>query len=258
VNKTITLASSIGVVFALALFFAAFPSSIDVQAQTEPIPYPSREKTISVTGYATAKVNPDLLTIQFGVEAQEKTAKEALDANSALMTQVIDSIKKAGVTDKEISTAQLTIYPVYESYQENGTGIYKQRLTGYSVSNIIRVETKNLSLASAIIDSGVAAGANRVDSVSFGLSPAKQTQTSDDLLGDAVENARLKADKTIAPLNYKVIGVKYVSLSEFDMRPPPVVYGAYSREAASVSTPIFSSDQQVTTSVNIVFIIGSE
>lgn len=260
-NKTITLAAATGIVLALAFSLGAIPMSTDAQAQTEPTPYPSREKTLSVSGIATTKVKPDLLVIQFGVEVQKPTAKEALDTNTEHMTAVVDAIKAAGISEDQISTSQLTIYPVYESYQEKETGIYRQKLVGYSVSNIIRVETSNLGLASAIIDGAVQAGANRVDSVMFTLSPQRQTQVSDSLLSEAIENAKAKAEKALTPLNYEIIGVKHVSLSEFGIYPPPtpMYYGAAMDEMKSVrSTPIFSSDQEVTTSASVVFIIGSK
>lgn len=259
-NKTITIAAATGIVLALAFSLGAIPVGIDAQAQTEPTPFPSREKTLSVTGTATTSVDPDLLNVQFGIEVQKETAKEAFDSNSQQMNAVVDAIKSVGITEDEISTAQLTIYPVYESYQDKITGVYKQKLIGYSVSNIIRVETKNLSLASDIIDSAVQAGANRVDTVYFTLTPQRQMQVSDDLLADAIRNAESKAEKALVPLNYQIIGVKHVSLSEFGY-PPPVPYykGSYAMDMAeSARAPVFSSDQDVSTTASVVFIIGSK
>lgn len=261
-NKTITIAAATGIVLSLAFVLGAIPSGIDAQAQTEETtPFPSREKTISVTGTATTSVDPDLLVVQFGVEVQKTTAKEALDANSQLMNAVVDAIRAAGITDNEINTAQLSIYPVYESYQEKETGIYRQKLVGYAVSNIIRVETKNLSLASDIIDGAVSAGANRVDSVYYTLSPQRQMQVSDNLLSEAIINAKSKAEKALAPLDYQIIGVKHVSLTDFGYPPPPIPYykGAFDAVAeSSIRTPVFSSDQDVSTTASVIFIIGSK
>lgn len=259
-NKTITLAAATGIVLALAFSLGVIPSGINAQAQTEPTPFPSREKTLSVTGTAMTSVDPDLLNIQFGVEVQKETAKDAFDANSIQMNAIVDAIKAAGITEDEISTAQLTIYPVYESYQDKETGIYKQRLVGYSVSNIIRVETKKLGLASDIIDGAVQAGANRIDTVYFTLSPKKQTQVSDDLLAEAIKNAKSKAEKALAPLDYQIIGIKHVGLSEFGYQPPvPFYKAAYDGAVAeSARAPVFSSDQDVSASASVVFIIGSK
>ncbi len=257
-NKTISIATAMGLVLSVVFVLGTIPSGVDVQAQTEPTPFPSREKTLSVTGTATASIDPDLLIVQFGVETQEKTAKEALDSNSNLMTAVVDAIRTTGIADNEISTSHLTVFPVYESFQEKETGIYRQKLVGYSVSNIIRVETKNLSLASSIIDGAVNAGANRVDMVQFALSPQKQTMVSDDLLADAIQNAKSKAEKALAPLGYQIIGVKHVSLSEFGYPPPMPYYKSFDTMESAASTPVFSSEQDVSATASVIFIIGSK
>lgn len=258
-NKTITVAAAIGVVLALGFSLGAIPAGLDAQAQSEPTPFPSREKTISVTGQASTAVKPDRLNINFGVEVQKPTAKEALDENTAKMNEVIAAIKSAGLSDGDISTSQFSIYPVYESYQDKETGAYKQKLIGYSVSNIVHVKTSKLDLASDVIDAAVDAGANRVDSVFFSLSSEKQKQVSDDLLAEAITNARSKAEKALVPLNYQIIGVKHVSLSDFGYYPPPmpVYYAEKSYDSAMSATPIFSSDQDVTANASVVFLIGS-
>ena len=232
------------------------PSAV---AQEEVTPFPSREKVISVTGNAISSVKQNLANISFGVEIQEKTAKDALDANSELMNKVVAAIKQVGITDSEISTSQFNIYPVYDNYEDKLTGRYTQELIGYRVSNIINVETEKLDSLASIIDGAVNAGVNRVDSVYFSLSPELASKLKDELLAEAVLNAKSKAEMALAPLNYKIIGVKAVSLSEFSMPYPMPMYSMESGDgfAKSAPTPIFSSDQDVNTSVNVVFLIGS-
>ncbi|MFB5612462.1 MAG: SIMPL domain-containing protein, partial [Nitrosarchaeum sp.] len=61
----------------------------------------SNDKVISVSGTATSSIKPDLANISFGVEIQEKTAKDALASNSELMSKVIAAIKQVGITDSE-------------------------------------------------------------------------------------------------------------------------------------------------------------
>jgi len=223
--------------------------------------FPSREKTISVTGTATSSFKPDQLNIRFGVETQEKTAKQALDANSAAMDKVVSAIKQAGIPESDISTASFSIYPVYDSYEDKITGRWTQELIGYRVSNIVTVETSKLDSAADIIDNGVSAGANRVDSVFFSLSPATHQKLKDDLLEKAVLNAKSRANKALGPLDHQIIGVKSVSLDEFAIPYPTPVFREMASfdmvESARAPTPIFSSEQDVSTSAHVVFIIGS-
>ena len=259
-KKTLTVVTSIALaVLVLASVGSLYLGNKDVIAQEETA-FPSREKTISVTGTATSSAAPDLLVVKFGVEIQNKTAKDALDANSLSMNQIIDAIKSVGIAKDDISTASFNIYPVYEGYEDQITKRWTQELVGYRVTNTVTVETSKLNSAADIIDGAVAAGANRVDSVYFTLSPEKQLQISDELIGKAVQNAQKKAENALVPLNHKIIGVKMVSLSDFGMPPPPMpMYEMASDGMAksSAPTPIFSSDQDVTTTANVVFIIGS-
>lgn len=230
------------------------------QAFAQQVIPPSREKTISVTGTASTSVDPNLLNIQFGVETQAKTASEAIDSNNELMNQVVDAIEKLGITKDEIRTSSFSIYPIYDSITDPKTGLYiRSELTGYRVSNILSVKTDKLTIGGDVIDAAVQAGANRVDSVFFSLSPEKQLAVQDDLIGKAVTNAKSKAELALEPLGQKIIGVKLVSLSDFGY-PPPIPY--YSRADAGMemksSAPIFQSEQDVTTTANVLFLIGDK
>ena len=256
-NKVVSLAALAGIV--LVLGFAVNLTPAENQATAQTTPFPSREKVISVTGTASTSVDPDLLIITFGVETQEKTAKQALDKNSQLMNSVVSAIQGVGISEDELSTSRFNIQPVYDSYRDE-KGRYTQELIGYRVSNSISVETTNLNLAADIIDSAVGVGANRVDSVYFTLSPEKQLQIKDDLIGKAVLNAKSKAENALGPLNHKIIGVKAVSLSEFGIPPPMPLYAAdfaMAEGAAVKSTPVFSSEQDVSTTASVIFLIGS-
>jgi len=256
-NKTITLATFAGIFLILAFGVSLIQS--ENQANAEVTPFPSREKVISVTGTATASVDPDLLVVQFGVETQKLTAKDALESNSAILANVVESLKTVGIPEDELSTSRFNIMPIYDSYRDEKTGRYTQELLGYRVSNVIMVETVNLDLAAEIIDTAVSVGANRVDSVYFTLSPEKNLQIKDDLIEKAVLNAKTKAENALAPLNHKIIGVKAISLSEFGM-PPPMFDGSFAMAESAVfksSTPVFSSDQEVSTTANVIFLIGS-
>jgi len=257
-DKVVSIAAITGIILVLA--FAVNLTPADNQATAEITPFPSREKVISVTGTATTSVEPDLLIITFGVETQEKTAKQALESNSQLMNGVVEAIKSTGISEDELSTSRLNIYPVYDNYRDEKTGKYTQELIGYRVTNTITVETNNLGSAADVIDGAVEAGVNRVDSVIFTLSPAKELDVKDQLIAKAVLNAKAKAENALSPLNHKIIGVKAISLSEFGMPPPIPIFSNFAMaegQAIGAPTPIFSSEQDVTTTASVIFLIGS-
>jgi len=84
-NAKLTIVAMIAVLV-VSVSLSAVYNQADAQEVT---PFPSREKTISVTGVATASVEPDLLTVNFGTETQEKTAQLALASNSEMMKLVL-------------------------------------------------------------------------------------------------------------------------------------------------------------------------
>ena len=254
-NRTKQLLITTISVLVVSVSFGAVYSEADAQE----IPFPSREKTISVTGMATTSVSPDLLTVQFGIQTQESTAQQALASNSEMMNKVITALKSVGITEHEISTSSLNIHPVYK-YVEDKSGSNEQVLIGYKVSNIISVETKRLDLAASVIDGAVEAGVNRIDSVYYSLSPQKSMELKDSLIEQAINNAKSKAEKALTPLNHSIIGVKSVNLSDFTIPYPEPVYREsfdMMESKATAPTPVFSSEQDITTNASVVFLIGS-
>lgn len=254
-NKTtIALVAFAAIAIIASSAFANIQTS-KPQAFAQELNTTSTEHTVSATGIATASVDPDLLNIQFGVETQAKNATGAIDANNLAMNQVIDAIKNLGIAEDEISTSSFSIYPVYDSITDPLTGVYvSSELTGYRVSNIVLVKTEKLTTGGDIIDTAVQAGANRVDSVYFSLSPEKQASVQDELIEDAVLNAKSKAEKALVPLGQKIIGVKMVQVLDSGYYPPPVYYQeSYDLKS---SVPIFQSEKDVVTTANVTFLIG--
>lgn len=260
-NKTtIILAALVAIAIVSTTVFANMQIS-DNKAYAQQIPYyfQPQQNTTSVTGTATASVSPDLVIVQLGVDTQAKTAQEAMSENAQAMNATITAIQNLGIASNETGTNSYTIDPVY-----NQTGPYppyneyKNELVGYKVSNTLLIKTTKLNLAGKILDVAVGAGANRVDSVSFSLSPAKQQSVQNGLIAQAVLDAQSKAEKALAPLGQKIIGVKMVNLSSVNLPSSVPVYGMAAMKAASMmaQTPILTSNQDITTTVDVIFLIG--
>ena len=253
----------VAVIAVLVVSVSVGTVAVSAYAQEEPTLLPLTEKTISVTGTTSTSVQPDLLTVRLGIETQGKTAGEALAVNSKMMNNVIKSLELIGIEESEISTSSLNIHAQYEYVESSFLRKETRQLVGYESSNVITIETKNLDLAASIIDNSVSSGANRVDSVYFSLSPETHIKLKDELLEKAVINAKSKAEIALNPLDQQIIGVKTVSLSEFGMPHPQPMFKAtmeYDSDrsmAFSTPTPVFSSEQDITTSAHVVFIIGS-
>ena len=67
--------------------------------------------TIDGTGEVTAK--PDMAIINSGVTTQGATAREALDANTTAMGELIAALKASGIEARDIQTSGFSVNPDY-------------------------------------------------------------------------------------------------------------------------------------------------
>jgi uncharacterized protein len=255
--------TTLGILSALALVIISLSQIDTASAQTMPIQNMSANvtnsnSTLSVSGNAFTKVKPDRLVISIGVETTNKTAKASLAANSELMNKTISSLRNLGVKENETSTSSFTISPNY-NYTESGTIL---NITGFTVTNSIQIDSSTLDNISSWIDAAVASGANSINSIDFRISNNKLEDTKNTLIKDAIANAEEKADIVSSALGLKVNGLKSITVGEFGYIQPPQPYmekrfdAAGGAAPATTATPILAGEQEVSVSVNIVFLIG--
>ena len=216
-----------------------------------------------VTGTASKKISPDKVSATLGVETQEKTAQEAAKKNAEIMNAIINGLKGLGLDTSQISTSYYNIYPVYEYkpiLEERVLPPYPQNqvLVGYRVTNTITVTASPNANIGEIIDMAISAGVNQVQGVNYFVSEEVQSKMNTELIEEAVLNARMKAEKALAPLNMQIVGVKNLNLNDvyYPVYMSPQI--AFSAEAKSAPTPILPSEQQVSASVSVTFMIGSK
>jgi hypothetical protein len=210
---------------------------------------------LSLTGTASTIVKPDKVTVSLGVETTNKTADAALAANSKIMNKVIDALKATGVKDNETSTSSFSISPNYNYSQQSSTA---SRITGFTVSNAIQIESTNINNTSKWIDAAIAAGANTVDRIDFALSDKKLEETKNSLIKQAMQDARAKADIVASAAGVRVAGIRSINLNELAIQPPPAPIPLAKQSLATSEarpTPIISGQEKVTTNIGIIFLI---
>jgi uncharacterized protein YggE len=240
--------------------FAQQQRQLEQQLQTlnpiQNITTTNATNTLSLTGTATTTIKPDRVTVSLGVETTNKTADAALAANSKIMNQVIDALKAVGVKDNETSTSSFSISPNY-NYSQSSTA---SRITGFTVSNSIQIQSTNINNTSKWIDTAISAGANTVDSIDFALSDKKLEETKNSLIKQAMQDARAKADIVASAAGVKVVGIRSISLNEVAIQPPPpspIPLAKQSLAGAEQArpTPIISGQEEVTTNIGVIFLI---
>jgi uncharacterized protein YggE len=237
---------------AILLLVSTFQNTIFISAQLDST-Y-TLNNTIFVSGSATAHTKTDKVIISLGVETTDKTAEKALLSNSNLMNKVMDALKQSGVQQNETSTSAFSIKPKY-NYSKYGD---RGNLSGFTVSNSIQIESSSINNVSQWIDTAVQAGANTVNDVYFSVSEEKLQNIKNMLLKEAVANAKTKADIVAAASGLNIAGIKSITVGEIGI--PPVPGPLYSKSVSSdeaSSTPILAGEQEVSTTVSIVYILGS-
>ena len=238
----------------IAVVFVYLPATNQHNAYAQ-LSSPDNNKTLFTTGSATTQVKPDKVTVSLGVETTNTKAKAALATNSELMNKIINALKIAGVKENETSTSSFTITPNRDYTIDKNQG----RLIGFTVSNSIQIDSNNVNKTSEWIDTAVSSGANNVNSIYFSLSDKKLDNIKKQLLNEAIENAKEKADIAASALGLKIVGIRTVTIDQpTPIFTGPTSYGAQSlkTEAFAPSTPIMTGEQQISQTVNIVYLMG--
>src|SRR4051812_19878212 len=85
---------------------------------------------ITVVGRGEVKVSPDRATIQISVQTRAATAAAAGVANATRQKAVFDALRKLGLGDDQLSTANYNVYPE-QRYEANRNPV----ITGYVATN---------------------------------------------------------------------------------------------------------------------------
>ncbi|MDP3013964.1 MAG: SIMPL domain-containing protein, partial [Candidatus Subteraquimicrobiales bacterium] len=218
---------------------------------------------ISVSGTGIVKTAPDICTISLSVTTKGTNVKELQKENAKTMNKILAGFERmdsCSLTEKEVQTSGFSISEVY--YPDDAIlSKYGKDKTIYQVENSISIETGKLSCIGDIIDTAVSNGANRIDSVTFSLSPEKEQEYRASALAAAVDMASHDAEVVLGTLGRSLGSVQTVNVQQ--SYNPPVYYGsgdsmAYmiQAESAPAPTPIDPGDVEVTADVSITYRIA--
>jgi len=209
---------------------------------------------IVVTGQGSAQLAPDMALLQLTVSREAETAREALDANSAAMAEVIKDLREQGIAERDIQTDNFSIQPryVYPKPKSDGENL-PPRIVGYTVRNGLGVRVRDLAGLGAIIDRSVTLGVNQGGGISF---------TNDDPSA-ALEQARIKAVKDAAARARTLAsaaGVKLGQVLEISEQsripaPVPMMRSKMMMADAAESVPVAAGENSYQVVVNLTYAI---
>src|ERR1700716_4076552 len=203
---------------------------------------------ISVTGEATVSVPPDLAEIDGGVTSEAKTAREASEANNAAMGKVLQALKGAGIEEKDIQTARLSLHPQSAPNRSGPSAI-----AGYRASNRVTIRVRDVTKVANVIDTLVGAGANEIGGIHFVVSQA--SKLLDEAREKAVGDARRKAE-----IYAKAAGVTLgepLGISEEGSAPGPLFRGKVAAPMA-ITAPVAPGEETLSVTVSVSWAIKAK
>ncbi len=207
------------------------------------------ERTVTVRAEGSVGVKPDIATIRLGVTTVSDTAKQALAENSQAMTRVIAALKRAGVADKDLRTTAVNVRPRYSGgYSSRSKTAGKRAIIGYFVTNRVHVLHRTIATLGGLLDAAVAAGANQMHGISFGVSNAELLR--DTARKNAMANAFRRGGLYARAARAKLGPVLKVS-EQVGFGPRPHTISG--RAASSMAVPIQSGEQRIRAVVTVVF-----
>lgn len=170
----------------LILCSYAIPFSTTSLADTV-IPPPAALASITVTGKGEVHKQPDMARVNIGVVTQESTAAEALNKNTEAVEKLMAALTSHKIADRDIQTSNFSVSPQYDYDRSN----QPPRLTGYRVTNQVRIAVRKIADLGAILDDVVTAGANQINQVTFEIDEAEAIK--DTARQMAIRDAQRKA-----------------------------------------------------------------
>ena len=226
---------------AALVFFAGGPA----QAQSLPM------ARVIVSGEGSIAAVPDYARITGGVTTRGKTVKEANEANAKVMSAVTAALLDSGIPQKDIQTVQFSVQPVYTSQGANT----EQRLSGFSVSNQVRVTIRPIAKVGEILDRMVAAGATDLGNVAFLVS--EPSKALDQAREAAIADARRRAEIYARASGLTLGRVAWIT-EESGYARPTFMKTLQAPAARAASVPISAGEDELQVQITVGFDVDTK
>lgn len=218
----------------IPLFLATALTATPVFAQeTTPV-----NGTISISGIGEVTAAPDTAFVNSGVTSQGATAREALDANTKAMSELIETLKAAGIEARDIQTSGFSVNPNYVYSDARDANGYQlpPKITGYQVYNNVNVRVRELAKLGSILDKAVTVGANTINGVSFSV--ADPSKLYDEARKAAFADAKAKAGLYAEVAGEELGGIRNINETQGMSTPMPQMMKASADALSAAAVPI--------------------
>ncbi|MGV3481762.1 MAG: SIMPL domain-containing protein [Sphingobium sp.] len=225
---------------------ALTPATLAAQT-TVPVPLAVLQGTrLDIVATGETKRVPDIAVISAGVVTQAADAAGAMRENAQRMSGVVAALRKAGVAERDIATATISLNPQYR-YGENVPPV----ITGYQATNTVSIRFRDVARSGAILDALVAQGANQINGPNLQID--KPEAAEDEARTDAIRKARARAELYASAAGLKVKRILSISESGGYAPPPPIAYMRANMAGKEADTMVVAGEQSVGITVSVSF-----
>lgn len=212
---------------------------------------------LTVAANGTVTVAPDTAFVTLGMETAGKSLAETQSQNSAVMQKVMERLRGLKIEKERIQTSSFTVSPHYKPPPKRSSDAPPSlpEIIGYTVSNTLTVEVRDLDKVASVIEEALSAGANHFHGLQWGLRDEQQARLN--ALKLAAAKAREKAAILSETLNVKLVRLVNVTEGGHVVRPVPhMARASMAMEATGGEVPISSGELKVEATVTLIYEIA--
>jgi hypothetical protein len=222
-------------------------------------------RSISVSGMAERKIVPDEAHLRVNLNSMNLKMATAKAEHDEKLKKLLSITAEAGIDERKVRSESSTIQPIYDYVHDPKTSQNNRIFKGYRVQTQIDVTVDDTDKLGALMDqitnAGFEQGANTEwgDLLSLNYQIAEPDKKRDELLAEAISNARAKAERMAQAADAKLGPVYQInegSAPSFRRPVPmPMMMMAKAADAgmneAAYAPP--AGEQNVQATVNVVF-----
>lgn len=218
---------------------------------------------ITVEGKGEVSLVPDVAQIMFTVTESATTVGAAQDSATKKTDAAIEALKKLGIAEKDVKTANYSVSPKYDYSQPCSPGMIcttvvssSPKIVGYDVSQSIEVKVRDTAKAGDTLAALGTLGVQNISGPNFMVDDEDAAKAQ--ARAQAIDEARAKA-KVLA----KQLGVslgKVMSYSEgSNGYPQPVMYASNMKAGGVIDARVESApslptgENKTTVSVSVTY-----
>lgn len=207
---------------------------------------------VTVSGEGMIQTLPDMANVEFAIVTRSERPDVAQTENENATAEALNAVRAMGIAEKDIRLQNVQLGPLREYDPDRRTYLEN----GFEATRSLLVTVRDLDTLPGLVATLVENGANRMNSIQYGLDNRDEIELQ--VLRLAVARAKAKASVMARELGREVGAIKELSEQGFSF-PSPVIRmeAAYDMASKGAGNPdAYASGQiEVRATVMAVFVM---